>query len=907
MRSTRLVLRGLAYYWRSHVAVILGVATAVSVLGGALLVGDSVRGSLRALVLGRIGRTDQIVASAAFFRESLAEDVAADPSFTKAGAAVVPLVVVPGFVTGQESGRRVGGVRVYGVDDRFWRFHGVDGTTGPADREAFVSLALARELRVTGGESILVRVQRPTEVPLESLFGRKDDLGRTLRFTVRAVQPASSLGEFSLEPGQGDVRAVFVPLRRVQQELGATGRVNTMLVANRPGQPSGTEALARAVRTHAHIEDLGWQVAPLASGAAFSVGADAGVLDDVHAAAAAAAADGRPHTAMFTYLANTLRLGEREVPYSLVTAVDLPVSRVSGSGGGDSPDPGTSGTVAVDGGPVAAGSEPPIVLNEWAAAELGARGGERLTMDYFVWEEPGQFATRTTEFRVAGIVPVAAGDREMAPSYPGISDAPTLDEWAPPFPVDLRRIRPADEAYWERYRTTPKAFVPLAVGQRLWRSKYGAVTSVRVMSEPGVSADTAARAFAERLRASVDPLTLGLAVRDVRAESLLAARGATDFGEYFLYFSFFLVVSALMLAALFFKLGVEQRAREVGVLRALGFGPGAVRRLFVGEGLVLASAGGVLGMAGALGYASFIMWALRTWWLEAVGTTALSLHVSPTSLAGGAIGGVVAAVACIWWTLRSLSRISERGLLAGQISFDDPRPAADRTRWLPVVAVVLGVGAVVLLGASASGRVAPAGAFFGAGASLLVAVLAAARVRLGRTPRRVDGLNGRHPMASLGLRNASYRPGRSLLAMAVIASATFMIVSVDAFRRGAGVEDAGKASGVGGYSVMVETLLPVAYDPNSTDGREALGLFNLDPGTRLEPFRLRPGDDASCLNLYEPRNPRILARATRFSTRAGSCSRRRLPPRTRTAPIPGASCAASSPTGRFRSSPTPTP
>ena len=27
----------------------------------------------------------------------------------------------------------------------------------------------------------------------------------------------------------------------------------------------------------------------------------------------------------------------------------------------------------------------------------------------------------------------------------------------------------------------------------------------------------------------------------------------------------------------------------------------------------------------------------------------------------------------------------------------------------------------------------------------------------------------------------------------------------------------------------------------------------------LEPFRLLPGDDASCLNLYEPRNPRILA------------------------------------------------
>ena len=81
---------------------------------------------------------------------------------------------------------------------------------------------------------------------------------------------------------------------------------------------------------------------------------------------------------------------------------------------------------------------------------------------------------------------------------------------------------------------------------------------------------------------------MGLAVRDVRAEGLAASRGATDFGEYFVYFSFFLVVSALLLAALFFKLGVEQRAREVGLLRAVGFGPAAVRRLFLAEGLVLA-------------------------------------------------------------------------------------------------------------------------------------------------------------------------------------------------------------------------------------------------------------------------------------------------------------------------------
>ena len=121
-------------------------------------------------------------------------------------------------------------------------------------------------------------------------------------------------------------------------------------------------------------------------------------------------------------------VGDREIPYSLVTAIDLRRSLASSAPSADGVDP--------------------IVLNEWAASELGAEVGDPVTMEYYVWEEPGQLATRTTEFRVAAIVPIDAGDRDLAPAYPGISDSPSLRDWDPPFPVDLRRIRPVDEAYW---------------------------------------------------------------------------------------------------------------------------------------------------------------------------------------------------------------------------------------------------------------------------------------------------------------------------------------------------------------------------------------------------------------------------------------------------------------------------
>src|SRR5262245_16502969 len=141
MRPLELVLRSLRFYWRTNLAVILGVATAVAVLAGALLVGDSVRGSLRGLVLQRLGRTDRVVMSSGFFREALASDLQSEPALQASSGSVCPLIAMPGTVTDQETGRRVSRVQVYGVDDRFWRFHGANGPGGPSGREALLSRA----------------------------------------------------------------------------------------------------------------------------------------------------------------------------------------------------------------------------------------------------------------------------------------------------------------------------------------------------------------------------------------------------------------------------------------------------------------------------------------------------------------------------------------------------------------------------------------------------------------------------------------------------------------------------------------------------------------------------------------------------------------------------------------------
>jgi hypothetical protein len=256
-----------------------------------------------------------------------------------------------------------------------------------------------------------------------------------------------------------------------------------------------------------------------------------------------------------------------------------------------------------------------------------------------------------------------------------------------------------------------------------------------------------------------------------------------------------------------------------------------------------------------------MMAGLRTWWRGAVGTTALGLHVSPVSLAGGVSGVLLVSIVCIWWSLSGLARLSERTLLSGQIEAG-PRMTKSSLKPPAAGAALFGMLGAALAALSVSGAIDRTAAFFGAGISLLVAGLDGVTFTLRRPPRSPIGGQGWWSVWRLGLRNVADRPGRSVLAVSVIASATFILIAVDAFRR-EGPAPTDRHSGVGGYRLLVELLLPLVNDPNLRDGRESLGLGAQDP-IAIEPFHVLPGDDASCLNLYEPRNPRIFGVSQAF-------------------------------------------
>src|SRR5260370_27332068 len=194
---------------------------------------------------------------------------------------------------------RASHVSVYGIDDSFWKFHGRGGSA-PQGREILLSPDLAREIGAAAEDSVLVRVQKPSAIPAEWLHGRKDDAGRGLRFTVRQILPPEELGEFSLRAQQGVVRAVFVPLRRLQKDLELSEKVNTILLPAPGGEPILKRSFALA--------DLGIKLRTLSRQQAISMQSDGALIADGLAAAAqsTAAGLGVSATPVFTYLANTI-------------------------------------------------------------------------------------------------------------------------------------------------------------------------------------------------------------------------------------------------------------------------------------------------------------------------------------------------------------------------------------------------------------------------------------------------------------------------------------------------------------------------------------------------------------------------------------------------------------------------
>jgi ABC-type lipoprotein release transport system permease subunit len=936
MSLLRLCLRNLLYHARANAAVLLGVTVGCAVLTGALLVGDSLRGSLREQSLERLGWVEQALVAPRFFRAALADELKKDGALARAEPALMLQATAegPGAPADRQQAR---GVTVLGVTEGF--------AAVPSGDVVWLSRALADALAAKEGDRVTLFLQKPSAVPREAALGSRKVETEAWDLKVGKVLGPGELGNaFNLRPELQAPRNALVPLAALQEKLGQKGRANAILGA-------GAADLDKRLQARLKLDDWGLRLrGPKERAddlfARYDHNADGVLSRDEYwdSATSKPTFAGLYAKALGVHLkTGRVRGGpltrdrfesyfEKHYPYLSLESRQLLIEPVVGkaalraaqeakldatpmlvylcriqAGTG----PRSAGVVAAVPAERMAHFAPRLLKgkaladDEIVLVEEGWRGprrkaGTAITLVYKPPEHQGGAADRHRELKLVGMMKLAgaAADPMLTPEFPGITDRDNAGEWKLPFDDpkwDTETVRKEyTDRYWDDYRTAPRAYVTLKAGQEMWASRFGDLTSVLLTPADGAAKER----FEAALLRQLEPAQGGFVFEDVKATSLQASgfRGWMDFGQLFLYFSFFLIVAALLLVALLFRLNLDRRAREVGLYFAEGFRRRVVRGLLLGEGALVALAGVVLGTLLALAYSLLLVKLLAALWPGGELRSLLRPHAEPLSLAAGGAGALLVSVLTIFWVVRSLSRVPPRALLAGQTTGEGeaaPKAAGKWSLRISLVALVLGLASIAV-GPFLGGHYAQAGSFFTGGGLLLTAALAGLSAWLRGRKHATLEAGGWWGIARLGARNAARHPTRSLLTAGLLASAAFVIVAVEVFRRHAPAAGGGKDAADGGFALLGESDLPVVRELDSKDGRayvlaqfrrelQAGGLDSRevnrrlasarelldDEQTRIIGLRVHGGDDASCLNLYQPRRPRVIGVPDKLIERGG--------------------------------------
>ncbi|MDR1963032.1 MAG: ABC transporter permease, partial [Planctomycetaceae bacterium] len=618
---------------------------------------------------------------------------------------------------------------------------------------------------------------------------------------------------------------LIVPISWLQQKLGVGDKINTVFFLTQTPEQVSTEKQRKLLEKllKPSLDDLG--IIVVEKKERYYIKSSRMLFTNPQAEAIQKTLpDAKPG---LLYLAISIRAtkNSRETPYSTIYATDI--------------------------------NDHEIVLNRWTADDLGVEIGDEIEL---TWFEPDNVnVTKSKNFKLTGILPMddLGADPDLVPEVQGFTDEASIADWDPPFPFDAKKIRKKDEDYWDKYRAAPKAFVSLKTGQELFGSRFGNTTTF--LAESGTEK-------AENWERKLVPSVFGLNFIPVKEQGLMASNGTTPFSVLFLSFSFFIIASALMLVMMLFRLSVERRAKQIGIRLAVGWTPFFVAKILIAEGIVLAVFGSFFGTFFGIVYARLMVYGLTTWWLDAVTVPFLNLYINPLSLVIGFAGGTVLSVLTTTITLRKICSVPVKTLLGGVIQktvnvthFRTRRGFFSSRPFLLILIVLIVLIEILLPVLTMTGffvhyynPVLRSGIFFGSG--VLVLILGLLQIYSYRGVGR-EG-SSIHSLFGFAASNVTRYSGRSTLCIGLIASTCFLILSISVFRM--------DGSEFSERQQIVETQFPVYDDLNTVEGRDNLAtqkddlkLFEQNQ-ILVQSLRVRDGDNAGCLNLYQPQNPRIL-------------------------------------------------
>ena len=803
MSPFRYIIKSLVHFAKLNAATVLGIVLSTAILVGALIIGDSVKYSLQQITVERLGNTDAVItAGERLFTRQLGENISKNNKIeTSSVLRANGIAIVDG---GQI---RVNQIQVWGIDSLFASFSNTAEQFSLSGNEVLINDNLASLLGIKTGDELLLRVNKLSTFPSNTPFVAADETSISFRVKIKGTVGARETGNFNLQNIQSAPRNVFVDINWLNRQLGLRGKVNVILLSDIPE----TADLKSIVNGNFSIDDLNLKIRENTElGYTELISERVFISHETEKTCLQAIPGAEP---VFSYFVNQFQLGERKTPYSFVSSLNEGLS----------------------------GNE--IIINEWLANDLNAKAGDTIRVKYFEVGPLRKLIDRDTLFVVKQIVPLKGewADVNRMPEIPGLSDAGHCRDWETGVPVDLNEVRETDEVYWNNYKGTPKAYVSFETATKLWTNRFGGSTAIRFPLQ-------GKEELSQQLIANLQPANLGFQLQQVKTEGMYAASNGVDFGGLFIGLSFFVLAAAVLLSVLMFKLFLGYRRYEIGTLTALGFGIRQIQKLFLIETSVLIVIGILAGIPFSILYNKLILSAVNSIWVDIVRTSIVYIHIRSASVL---LGAMVIFLLSLTMTFFIIRRFLKETVISLQKQIrKEQKKALKIWKW---VGILLVAGSVVMVfsGGMNKGEINPE-LFFIGGFGLLPGLILIFNQLLFRTGQR--NVTTDFSLKSFLMKRMVANRKQNTMIISFLSIGIFIVVSTGVNRKNL-TKDADKNfSGTGGYSLFAETTIPVLEDLNDT---KVAGDMGFEPGTAFAQFRVKPGDDASCLNLNRISRPRI--------------------------------------------------
>ena len=771
MKHPSLVSQSQKYYRRFYRLVAVAVILMTTVLTGSLLLGDSVRGTLVKRVSERLGNAETVITSGTGF---MSETLMKHPLLNHAQG----YLLMDGFVSVNQ---KLLPVYVWGTDA---------DTLMPG--EVIVNEALFD--RLGNQEDFVLHLPSHNLVPSGSLFVSKS-YATQMRVHVAGVKSVENGGNLLLKNEQTIPLNVFINRQHLAERLELEGKVN-LILSDAIISEEQLAACWSPQLSGIHIQGSHLNHPSLSQN--FSLTCDALFIPP--AIVEKLSTPNIPlSTLYFSYFVNELVAGSDTIPYSFVTAVN-----------------------EWQGEPL---SGHDMILSDYAAQRLHLREGDSIRMSYFITKHLKNLDTRAQTLRVKRIVPLSAfmHDSLLMADFPGLTHVEKCTDWDSDLPIDMSRVHPEDEAFWDIYRQTPKAIVSYDAVISDWNNAFGSATAMRFASMP-------------ELRLS--PADADVQLFHPRAQGLKGANGGVDFASLFLSLGFFIILAAVLLLKNPLMEMFTQRKDEIQLYRQLGFKNRRIGLILFREAFTVILFALPWGVIAGVAYSCLTLWLLGNVWSGATHTDGFALHVHPLSIIIGFVGAMLISALVLWLVIRKLLR-QEKVHHVGQFFNGNYQFAFILSLLLTVFLIVvnfLHLHSMILFIVCGILWILTWGLFL---------------------RHRISSYNS--PLSSFTRIHLMWQSIRASFKQHHLAYWTLALGVFAVFAVGLNRPDFSQAvQATGGYQYYVDCRVPIQYDLNHPAVRRKLSLQSLPDSTHFLGFLRHTLDEASCLNLNQVSTPTVL-------------------------------------------------